>query len=173
MINHRRFGHDARSRRAREIGAALSLAAVFLIASHRFARADDWVLDFRQTFPETRNSATMHCSTDARRLCRGELLLFWNNRFQTVSVVASVAPGNIYLKFHLRDRYLFQGSQPFVHISTGSPQLRDSTVSSDIMLSEPPPLASEDSPPDALYHRPVTRLSEALAIVHVDIRPDL
>lgn len=172
MINHRRFRHDAQWRLARSIGAALSLAAVFLTASQRVANADEWVLDFRQTFPETRNSATMHCSTEARRLCRGEVLLLWNKRFQTVSVIASVAPGNIYLKFRLRDRYLFQASQPFVHISIGSPQLRDYLVSSDIMLSEPPPLASEDSPPDALYHRPVTRLSEALAIVHVDIRPD-
>ena len=173
MINHRRFQHDARWRLARNIGAVVSLAAVLLIASHRFAKADDWILDFRQTFPETRNSATMHCSTKTRRLCRGEVVLLWNKRFQTVSAIASVAPGNIYLKFRLRDRYLFQGSQPFVHISVGSPQLRDDTVSSDIMLSEPPPLTSEDSPPNALYHRPVTRLSEALAIVHVDIRPDL
>ena len=155
-----------------DTGAALALAAVFLIASHRFAWADGWVLDFRQTFPETRNAATRHCSEETHRLCRGELLLLWNNRYQAASIIASVAPGNIYLKFRFRDRYLFQGSQPFVHISTGSRLLRDAAVSSDVMLSEPPPLTNEDSPPDALYHRPVTRLSEALAVVHVDIRPD-
>ena len=98
-----------------DTGAALALAAVFLIASHRFAWADGWVLDFRQTFPETRNSATRHCSEETHRLCRGELLLLWNNRYQAASIIASVAPGNIYLKFRFRDRYLFQGSQPFVH----------------------------------------------------------
>lgn len=142
----------------REIGAAVAVALILLFGNTRTAKADTLVLDFRLTFPETMRSATMRCSTEARTLCRGQMTLLWD-----------VEQGNIYLKFRLRDRYLFERAQPYIHL-LGPSQLRDRT-SRRIMLSEPPPLAGDDWP-DRLYHRPVARLTEVLAILRVDIRCD-
>lgn len=69
----------------REFGAAVAVAAVFLFGNTRVAEADALVLAFRQTFPETLQSATMRCSTEARTLCRGQMMLLWDGRYQALS----------------------------------------------------------------------------------------
>jgi len=69
-----------------EFGAAVAIAVVFLFGNSRVAEADALVLAFRQTFPETMQSATMRCSTEARTLCRGQMMLLWDGRYQALSL---------------------------------------------------------------------------------------
>ncbi len=147
---------------------AIALASLFLLMDIRDADAEVWALEIRQTLEDKTNSVTMSCSDEERELCRGDINLSLGGRDQAVSVIALIRPGNVFVKFRVGDVYLFVGSQPYVHIPIGR---RGSIVSGEtILLSEPPPLAGEDSP-NSLYHRPVLRKSQALATVQIEIHP--
>jgi hypothetical protein len=157
-----------------KLGAALTLLLAPLLAVPSAVAAETWVLRIHQVDPKSSDPAvTIRCSENVRVLCQAEMKLLWYGEPWTVVLIALVRPGNLFLKFRLKDhetgeRYLYVSALPYALIRLGDPTLRSSTYSLDVSLSEPPPSAGEGWP----YHWPENGNLVPAATLRIDVRPE-